>query len=317
MASTLRKGSNLIFMPKPVKQEFLEELKLRFPSLKKSPASQSLFEIPETSSRIYIRYSKVHPGNRTFFGIRQADLRWLEGQNAVICFLWDGQPMPLLLPFGAFEDVFATLTPALDGQFKVQVFPNPDSTELYIANAGRFNVEGYFGWNELNFLVDSATASQANSLTHAQVQTLLGAIGFVKGNDIWYPQCDRAGLDWSMAKQFPLHNSLPDRFKSIESILSEVDVVWMRRGAGDLVALYEVEHTTTIYSGLLRFNDVHLVSPELHPRFSIVSNDVRRALYVRQVNRPTFKRSGLSEICTFMQYENVLDWHNRIQKGVV
>jgi hypothetical protein len=303
-------------MPKPVKNEFLDELKRRFPSLKKAPGSQSLFEIPETSSKIYIRYSKVHSGSSTFFGLRQTDLRWLEGNRSVICFLWDGQPMPLLLPFGAFEEVFSSLNPAQDGQFKVQVYPSPDSTELYIANAGRFNVEGYFGWNELNLPADSKTRSLVGELTHSQVQTLLGAIGFAKGNDIWYPQADRAGLDWSMTEKFPLHNNLPDLFKPILPILSEVDVVWMKRGAADLVALYEVEHTTTIYSGLLRFNDVHLVSPEIHPRFSIVSNDARRTLYVRQVNRPTFKRSGLSEVCTFMQYENVLDWHNRLKKGM-
>jgi hypothetical protein len=304
-------------MPKAVKQDFLDELRQRFPSLKKSPDSQSLFEIPETSSRIYIRYSKVHPGNRTFFGLRQADLRWLEGRRSVICFLWDGQQMPLLLPSAAFEDVFTSLTPAQDGQFKIQVYPNPDATELYIANAGRFNVEGYFGWNELNAPVDPLTRSRASELTHSQVQTLLGAIGFTKGNDIWYPQADRAGLDWTMTDKFPLHHSLPERFIAIEPILSEVDVVWMGRGAGDLVALYEVEHTTSIYSGLLRFNDVHLATPELHPRFSIVSNDARRSLYVRQVNRPTFKRSGLSELCTFMEYENVLEWHNRLKKSVI
>ncbi|HEX5399586.1 MAG TPA: hypothetical protein VFY06_11125 [Verrucomicrobiae bacterium] len=304
-------------MPKPVKQEFLDELKRRFPSLKKSPTSQSLFEIAENSFRIYIRYSKVHPGNRTFFGLRQTDLCWLQGHRSVICFLWDEQPMPLLLSYGAFEDVFTSLTPAQDGQFKVQVFPNPDSTELYIANAGRFNVEGYFGWNEVNAPVDPSTRALASKLTHSQVQTLLGAIGFAKGNDIWYPQVDRAGLDWSLTEQFPLHNSLPQRFKAVEPILSEVDVVWMRRGAGDLVALYEVEHTTSIYSGLLRFNDVHLITPDLHPRFSIVSNDVRRSLYVRQINRPTFQRSGLSDICTFMEYENVMDWHNRLKKDVV
>ena len=301
-------------MPKPAKKQFLDELKRRFPSLKKSPASQSLFEIPETSSRIYIRYSKVHPDSRTFFGLRQADLRWLEGHRSVICFLWDGQPMPLLIPFGAFEDVFTSLTPAQDGQFKAQVYPDSDCTGVYIANAGRFNVEGFFGWNELNALVDAATRSTASQLTHAQVQTLLGAIGFTKGNDIWLPQADRAALDWSLTEKFPLHNSLPQRFKTIEAVLSEVDVVWMRRGAGDLVALFEVEHTTSIYSGLLRFNDVHLVVPELHPRFSIVANDARRAVYVRQVNRPTFQRSGLSEICNFMEYENVVDWHSRITK---
>lgn len=304
-------------MPKPVKEAFLEELKRRFPSLKKSVSSQSLFEVPENSSRIYIRYSKIHPGNRTFFGLRQADLRWLEGHRGLICFLWDKQPEPLLIPHDAFEDVFASVAPAQDGQYKVQVFPNLSTTELYIANAGRFSVDSYYGWNELNFVVDSTTSIQANALTHAQVQTLLGAIGFIKGNDIWYPQSNRASLDWGITQKFPLHKSLPDRFKPIEPILSEVDVIWMKRGAGDLAALYEVEHSTTIYSGLLRFNDVHLVSPELHPRFSIVSNEIRRGLYVRRLNRPTFKRSGLAEICTFMQYENVLEWHNRLRKGAL
>jgi hypothetical protein len=302
-------------MPRPIKQEFLAELERRFPSLKKSSSSQSLFEVPESSFRIYIRYSKVHPGNRTFFGLRQADLQWLEGHKSVICFLWDGQPLPLLLPYAAFEEVFASLTPAKDGQFKAQIYADSDSTELYIANAGRFNVDGYFGWNELNAIVDSDTRAQASQLNHSQVQTLLGGIGFAKGHDIWIPQVDRAGLDWSLTEEFPLHRSLPNTYKSVEPVLSEVDVVWVRRGAGDLVALFEVEHTTSIYSGLLRFNDVHLIAPELHPRFSVVANDSRRSLFVRQVNRPTFQRSGLSEICTFMEYENVLDWHRRLRRG--
>ncbi len=285
--------------------------------MKKSGDSQSLFEDPETSSRIYVRYSKIHPRNRTFFGLRDTDLRWLEGHHSVLCFLWDGQPAPLVIPFVAFEDVFSSVPPAPDGQYKVQVYPDSDSTELYIANAGRFNVDGYLGWNELNTPANSSTQALANQLTHAQVQTLLGAIGFAKGNDIWCPQSDRAGLDWQIAGQFPLHDRLPERFKAVHPILSEVDVVWIRRGAGDLVALYEVEHTTSIYSGLLRFNDVHLVAPDLRPRFSIVANDARRSLFVRQVNRPTFQRSGLVELCTFMEYGNVLDWHTNLKKGSI
>ncbi len=173
-------------------------------------------------------------------------------------------------------------------------------TRQYVANAGRFNVEGYFGWNEFNTPVDAGIRAQASQLTHSQVQTLLGAIGFKKGNEIWYPQVDRGSLDWNMAEAFPIHDRLPERFKMVEPILSEVDVVWIRRGGGDLAALFEVEHTTSIYSGLLRFNDVHLVAPNLQPRFSVVANDSRRSLFVRQLNRPTFQCSGLSDICTFM-----------------
>lgn len=304
-------------MAKPIKERFLAQLRQRFPSVKKASGSQSLFEVPELSARIYVRCSKVHPRNKTFFGLRRADLNWLEGQKSLICFLWDGQEAPLLVPFAAFEEVFAPLAPAEDGQYKVHVYPDAVSTEMYIANAGRFNVEGYFGWNELNAPADVTTRSQAAALTHSQVQTLLSAIGFAKGNDVWCPQSDRAGLDWAIADKCPLHNMLPARLESVESVLSEVDVVWMKRGSGDLAALFEVEHTTTIYSGLLRFNDIHLVAPELHPRFSVVADDTRRSLYVRQVNRPTFQRSGLAEICTFMQYENVLDWYNRTKKGAV
>ncbi len=301
-------------MPKAVKQQFLEDLAKRFPALRKLGDSQSLYEDPDTSSRVYVRYSKVHPRNRTFFGLREVDLRWLEGHRSAICFLWDDQPLPLIVPFAAFEDVFASVRPASDGQYKVQVLADLDSTELYIANAGRFNVEAYFGWNELNTPTASAIRETASQFTHCQIQTLLGAIGFQKGNDIWFPQADRASLDWNIARRYPLHDRLPGMYSSVEPILSEVDVVWMRRGAGDLVALFEVEHTTTIYSGLLRFNDVHLTAPQLRPRFSIVSNEARRGLFTRQLNRPTFQRSGLVELCAFMEYDNVLDWHSRLMK---
>lgn len=301
-------------MPKPAKEQFLEQLKHRFPSLRRWPASQSLFEVPEISTRFYVRYSKIHQSKSTFYGLREVDLRWLEGHHSIMCFLWEGQSLPLLIPFSAFEDVFASITPASDGQFKVYVFPDSDATELAVANAGRFNVEGYIGWNESNTPVNPGTRSLARDLTHSQVQTLLAAIGYAKGNEIWCPPSDRAELDWKITDQFPLHAHLPQRYKPVETILSEIDVVWMRRGGGDLVALFEVEHTTSIYSGLLRFNDVHLVAPELRSRFSVVANEGRRSLFLRQVNRPTFQRSGLADICTFMEYDNVLDWHSRLKK---
>jgi len=77
-------------------------------------------------------------------------------------------------------------------------------------------------------------------------------------------------------------------------------------------ALFEVEHSTPIYSGLLRFNDVHLIAPIPISKFTIVSNDARRSLFARQVNRPTFKTSGLTELCTFLEYVDVFGWHKRI-----
>lgn len=188
-----------------------------------------------------------------------------------------------------------------------------EGAELYLAQAGRFNVEGDVGWSELDNLTRGRDSSGALNLSHCQVQTLLGAIGTVKGYDIWIPTYDRMKLDWSLADKFECRAVPPYGYQSVAHIIQEVDVVWLAKGSSDLKALFEVEHSTTIYSGLLRFNDVHLVVPELRPTFSIVANDVKRNRFVRQLNRPTFRMNGLDEICTFLDYINVFEWYSRLK----
>lgn len=301
-------------MANPVKAAFLEELSRRFGSLRKLQNSESLFEVGQDDVRLYFRYSKKHPGNRTFFGLRKVDLQSLEGHRGILCFFWDDQREPLFVPFEQFEEVFAGLAPASDGQIKAQVYEQVGGTELYLANAGRFNVESYMGWSYLEALI-RPSGSTVPDLSHNQVQTLLGGIGVAKGFDIWIPPNDRARLDWTLTDRFNSTNSLPSSLLAVRTIAEEVDVIWIDRGGGTPAALYEVEHSTPIYSGLLRLNDVHLTVPSARLRFGIVSNDVRRALFVRQLDRPTFKASGLREICTFFEYRNVFGWHERVCTG--
>jgi len=117
-----------------------------------------------------------------------------------------------------------------------------------------------------------------------------------------------------MTKRFTLRGSIPSGFKEVGSILSEIDVIWIAGGRNKIEGLFEVEHTTSIYSGLLRFNDVLLTDPKV-TRFSIVSNDSRRSIFSRQLFRPTFRRSGLAELTSFLEYANVFDWHARLIKG--
>jgi hypothetical protein len=297
-------------MAKDIKLRLLQELQQQFGPLTKLPNSQSLFQIGP-HARIYVRYSKIHRDGRTFYGLREADLKQLEGQQSVICFLWDSQKEPLLVPYRDFEEVFATLTPASDGQFKVQIYPQPEATELYIANAGRFNVESYFGWNETNSISPVTPDRWNRELTHSQVQTLLGSIGAKKGHDVWLPRSDRTKVDWNLTNRFEL--TAPSlATQELEAVASEIDVIWIRRGSGQLTALFEIEHSTPIYSGLLRFNDVRLLLPTLPTRFTIVANDSRRSRFTRQVNRPTFCATKLNELCSFLDYANVFEWHKRL-----
>ena len=301
-------------MPNQFKIEFLKQLEKRFGKPKRLPNSQSLLEIGDGLARIYVRYSKVHEGKRTFYGLRKDDLRQLEGFNSILCFLWSDQTEPVFIPFADFEDIFNSLTPASDGQFKAQIYQD-DGTELYIANAGRFNIEGYVGWQNLANLIDASRVVEIPDFSHAQIQTFLGSIGAVKGYDIWIPPNDRSKLDWNIAGRFACRNELPSPSDLIGSLVREVDVIWIPRGSSNFRALFEVEHSTSIYSGLLRFNDLHVLVPNLKPKFSVVSNDGRRSLFQRQINRPTFKTSGLVEACNFLDYKDVFNWFNRIQRG--
>ena len=298
-------------MTNKVKTEFLNGLR-SYGALHKLGRGQSLYEIGNGLTRVYIRYSKIHSRGRTFYGLRAEDLRQLEGYPSLLCFLWDSQDQPLIIPYGDYEQVFQSVSPANDGQYKAMVFLQESGNELYIAQGGRFNVEGNRGWEELEELIDLSAISKLPDLSHSQIQTLLGAIGDSKQYDLWIPPNDRASLDWSIADYFECRNQLPYGFDPIENILRQIDVIWIQRGSNEIAALFEVEHSTPMYGALLRFNDIHLVSPGFGPRFSIVSNDARRSLFVRHLDRPTFRVSGLNRLCTFLEYANVYSWHSRI-----
>ncbi len=273
-----------------------------------------MFVLGDDAARIYIRYSRVHEGGRAFFGLREVDLRQLEGHNSFLCFLLDDGSPALFIPYSDFEEVFRGAEAAKDGQYKVQLFSQHDLLELYVARRGRFNVEAYVGFSALERSLEARRLREAYNLTHSQVQTLLAGVGHLKGFDVCVPNNDQGKLDWSMTKHFRLRESIPAGFEEVRTILSEIDVVWVSLGGNNINGLFEIEHSTPVYSGLLRFNDVLLTDPKVS-QFSIVSNDARRAVFSHQLYRPTFRRSGLADLVSFLEYGNVLDWHARLAKG--
>ncbi len=295
------------------KTQLLNELRERFGDLRKLPGSQSLFTLGADAARIYFRYSKVHEGGRTFFGLREVDLRQLEGRNAFICFLLDDGSPPVFAPYADFEEIFRNAQPAKDGQYKAQLVTRQAALELYIARQGRFNVEGYVGFDALAGRLEAGRLREALDLSHLQIQTLLAGIGHIKRYDVYVPENDAGRLDWSLTRRFALRQGIPSGFQEVRGIMSEIDVVWVASGRNAIEGLFEVEHSTPIYSGLLRFNDVLLADPRVS-RFSIVSNDSRRAVFARQLSRPTFRKSGLAELVSFLEYANVLEWHTRLYR---
>jgi hypothetical protein len=219
---------------------------------------------------------------------------------------------PIFLPYAEFEELFRGAQPARDGQYKVQITSKRGQLELYIPRQGHFNVEGYVGLDILQRNLEAGKLLHAATFSHTQVQTLLAEIGQLKGYDVFVPASDAGRLEWS-APGFRIHQNVPLEIGPVGHFLSEIDVVWVAPAKNSIEGLFEVEHTTTIYSALLRFNDVLLTGSSVS-RFSVVSDEGRRSLFARQLFRPTFKKSGLSELTSFLEYANVFDWHARLRK---
>jgi len=71
-----------------------------------------------------------------------------------------------------------------------------------------------------------------------------------------------------------------------------IDVLWLDRGVNKVEAAFEVEHSTSIYSGIVRMLDLALSSDDLHPvaGLFLVAPDAREADVRAQLRRPAFSR---------------------------
>ncbi len=71
---------------------------------------------------------------------------------------------------------------------------------------------------------------------------------------------------------------------------------------------FEIEHTTAVYSGLLRMADLLALQPNMDIQLHIVAPDEKREKVLREIRRPVFsllERGPLYEHCTFLPYDSV------------
>lgn len=142
-----------------------------------------------------------------------------------------------------------------------------------------------------------------------QIQARLARIGAVMGFKIWIPRADRIRV-WECLPQKDLAAFLEDLPLNYDSAtldtIEQIDVLWLKGRA--IARAFEVEHTTAVYSGLLRMADLLALQPNMDIRLHIVAPDERREKVFREMRRPVFSlldRGPLSRSCTFISYQSV------------
>jgi hypothetical protein len=84
-------------------------------------------------------------------------------------------------------------------------------------------------------------------------------------------------------------------------IVQNIDVLWLRHNL--ILKAFEVESTTTIYSGLLRLNDLVLSQPNNNIDLHLVAQLSRREKVQNQLYRPSFR--SLLRQCSFVSFDEV------------
>lgn len=154
--------------------------------------------------------------------------------------------------------------------------------------------------------IEAATSKE--STAHTEIQWSLLKLGSDMGLDVWVARNDR-GREWNGHRFSDLpriRTELPHQFDEATNRTVElIDVLWLKGNA--VVAAFEVESTTSIYSGLLRMADLLAMQPNLNIPLYLVAPDERRQKVVAEVNRPTFSKlpTPLVDVCRYISFSSL------------
>jgi len=142
-----------------------------------------------------------------------------------------------------------------------------------------------------------------------QVQAKLVEIGAIMGFKIWVPRGDRGRVRELVQENYrpALLQDLPLNYdETTLDTIEQIDVLWLK--GRSIARAFEVEHSTAVYSGLLRMADLLALQPNMDIRLHIVAPDERREKVFHEMLRPVFSlldRGPLSGSCTFISYDSV------------
>ena len=136
-----------------------------------------------------------------------------------------------------------------------------------------------------------ATADEGER-SHTEIQAWLRDLGRALGFDVWIASNDQSRLFNGEPLATGCCRELPPAVTSGSGLdaVRLIDVLWIDRTTSHVVAGFEVEHSTSIYSGIVRLLDLALGVPEQAiGGLFLVAPDDREEEVRAQFQRPTFR----------------------------
>jgi type II restriction enzyme len=139
----------------------------------------------------------------------------------------------------------------------------------------------------------SLAAAREGDRTHTEIQGWLRDLGHALGFEVWIAANDVNRPFAGGRLSDGCLRGLPAAIEQAPGAdaVRLIDVLWLERASGRVAAAFEVEHTTSIYSGIMRLLDLALgdVDQPVQGLF-LVAPDRREADVRAQLARPAFSR---------------------------
>lgn len=155
--------------------------------------------------------------------------------------------------------------------------------------------------------------SKEEESLHSQAERSLIKLGKATGCSVLIASNDRNRIFQGKPLGEECLKSLPNLGLNEEAIrrISLIDVIWIIKNSP--VSAFEVETTTSIYSGLLRMSDLLSVVPSLKISLYIVAPKNRQDRVRAELTRPTFQKIGLNEYCKFIPLEGLQKLQSKVE----
>lgn len=152
-------------------------------------------------------------------------------------------------------------------------------------------------------------AEQNAESEHTQIQYLLIKIGRALKYDVYVARNDRHRSYDSQSFGMITIPELPAMGwpRDVMETSSLIDVIWLKPGTTEIVSAFEVEKSTSIYSGILRMEDLARSIPGCACNFYLVAPNQREKEVMAQLARPAF-RNDLADISlAFIPFNDLRD----------
>jgi Flp pilus assembly protein TadD len=170
-------------------------------------------------------------------------------------------------------------------------------------------------WQITKIFTKRRSQTPTDIFLHEEMQLLLSKLGSEMGFKVWIAKNDK-GKDVNGQHLRDISgfiNDFPDDIDpALNKIAEFIDILWLE--GNTIRAAFEVESTTSIYSGLLRLSDLISVQSDKRISLYIVAPDERREKVKFEVNRPTFSRLELNKIVNYIPFSKLREEVSRNYK---